>query len=184
MYTQVKEQRRSGVMPSAVVRQCVMFADNRLSSIAQKNLCLGIEKQTIQRAPTRTENQKDTFKYDVTYTGRQKDFIGGGDPTGVGVGNVQSYSATAYITRPKNEADINKNVNINAATHEYHRGHMLSQALGGSGDKNNIFWQDGGQNTAGPWFTFERQIEKARRFSDLGMVYRVILNGPGLAYYF
>ena len=185
MYTQVKEQRRSGGTPSAVVRQRVTFADNRSSSIIQRKLCFGIEKQAIQRVPARTQNQKDTNKYDVTYSGRQRDFIGGGDPSGVGVGNVQSYSAAVDITRPQTEDDYNDTVDIDADTHEYHKGHMLSKALGGLGNVENIFWQDGGQNTTGDWISFERNVENARRLrSSLNMTYRVVLNGPGLTYSF
>lgn len=185
MYTQVKEQRRSGGTPSAVVRQRVTFADNRSSSIIQRKLCFGIEKQAIQRVPARIQNQKDTNRYDVTYFGRQSDFTGGGDPTGVGVGNVQSYSAAVNITRPGNQAPIQKGVTINAATHEYQQGHMLAKALGGLGNIENIFWQDGGQNTTGAWNSFERNVGNARDLgSNLNMAYRVVLNGPGLTYSF
>lgn len=185
MYTQVKEQRRSGLMSSTVVRQRVTFADNRSSSITQRNLCFGIEKQAIQRVPTRKENQKDANIYDVTYSGRQCDFTGGSEPVDVGVDGVQSYAAKVDITCSQHGSKYSNTVGIDANTHEYQEGHMLAKALGGSGKAENIFWQDGGQNTTGDWVSFERKVTNIRNLgSALPMTYRVVLNGPGLTYTF
>ena len=73
-------------------------------------------------------------------------------------------------------------VTVDADTREYHYGHMLASGLGGSGNLNNVFEQDGGQNTQGDWPSFERQAQSARDSADddSDMRYKVTLTGNGL----
>lgn len=141
-----------------------------------------IKSNPIQRVPARNEITKTTSTYKVEYTGKKSDFSGGSEPDGNGVVGVSSYGASATVGDVyQNGNAATDNVAVDGADREYHQGHMLASALGGSGNANNVFKQDGGQNTTGKWPSFERQVAGNRDRGDqnAAMSYTVELKGNG-----
>ncbi|MBC3872673.1 eCIS core domain-containing protein [Undibacterium flavidum] len=135
---------------------------------------------------TGTIDNQSKSKYQVTYTGKKSDFKSGDEPGGSGITGVTGYSASVEIADAITSGDqvYRDSVGVNASDREYHRGHILASALGGSGAADNVFLQDGGQNTTGKWPSFERQ---AGGYRDAGsqsqaMSYRVTLLGSNLKY--
>jgi len=138
--------------------------------------------KTLQRALSVDEKAKSTSKYWLRYTGKKKDFEDGSDPVGKGVTGVSSYDANAIVEKVyDNGNSYVDDVAVDANERQYHQGHMLAKALGGSGSAWNVFRQDGGQNTTGKWPSFERQVESARNYGDqnANMSYDVELFGTG-----
>ena len=137
---------------------------------------------TLQRALNIDELKKTKSQYKLLYTGKKKDFQDGSDPVGKGVTGVSSYDANAVVEKVyDNGNSYVDNVDVNGNERQYHQGHMLAKALGGSGSAWNVFKQDGGQNTTGKWPSFERQVESARGYGDqnASMSYEVELFGTG-----
>lgn len=148
----------------------------------KKQAITGERSKPIQRALVRNEVTKTTSDYKVKYTGKKSDFSGGGDPGGNGVVGVSSYNASASVAKVYDTgASYDNAVAVGGADREYHQGHMLAKSLGGSGSANNIFKQDGGQNTTGKWPSFERSVESAKGYGDqnAAMTYTVELKGLG-----
>jgi hypothetical protein len=173
-----------GAKPSQMTRRGQYKADRRADRAKAGQ---STNASTVQRAPTRTQTQKSPTTYTVEYTGEAQDFTMGEDADAWGIQDVESYQAEVEIDNVYDDGSAYEDdVSVDAATHEYHYGHMLAAGLGGTGDLNNVFEQDGGQNTQGDWPSFERSAQGARNSADddSDMRYTVTLNGTNLNYHF
>lgn len=136
----------------------------------------------LQLVLARNQITRTTSRYKVEYSGQKKDFKDGEEAARNGVTGVTSYSASADIDDVFiDDTGYVGSVNVDGNERQYHAGHMLPDALGGSGDSNNVFKQDGGQNTTGKWPSFERSVGSMRKDGDqnANMTYVVDLKGAG-----
>ena len=170
-----KVSRRIDAAGGGMAKQRIKIEDGkkRVSDVPIQRLF----NQVIQNRLKKNVYRRDRNEYDVEYFGTVRDFYNGSPAGYRGITGVNKYWAIATV------GNENKHTNkISADTHEYHRGHMLAQNLGGKGDADNIFKQDGGQNTTGEWPSFEQSVAKKRdeayRFNpNTSMTYRINLSG-------
>mgnify|MGYP000753297763 CR=1 FL=1 len=106
----------------------------------------------------------------------------GGGANAIGITGVSDYSSSATVyddVAKVNPPLYNQTVKVGADDREYQRGHILADALGGSGSADNIFRQDGGQNTTGDWPSHELTVGKRKVKGDpnADMVYNITLHG-------
>lgn len=173
---QNKERVSRTIEVVGIARQRVKMGEfgKRISSVPIQRLF----DQAIQREPKyATIHRQDNSQYDIEYFDTVSNFCNGSPAGNIGITGVTNYYATASIGGKKDFSGL-----ISAYTHVYHRGHMLAAGLGGSGNNYNIFQQDGGQNTAGAWPSFERNVTIERdRVNKVNknapMSYRICLNG-------
>ncbi len=171
MYAQAekpKENKSRAIANSAVqntsrVKQTLAFVDNRSEAIQMKELCkpdaCEPPSKTIMQCKTPTVvNRRDgNTKIELVAAGKVSEFSGGDDPGGEGWNGVEIYQADCQIdghTEAKTDPLDNNYL-------QAHAGHVLAKQNGGYGDKDNIFAQDGGVNTTGPWRTFENDMRSA-----------------------
>lgn len=121
----------------------------------------------VQRQPNQVIPRQDNGEYQVVYTGNKADFANGANAGGQGITGVAAYSARIEVT-PEDEDEMGEelDVDMNARTQVFEKGHMLQNALGGTGNADNIFAQDGGQNGGGDWVSFETLARNAVRNAD------------------
>lgn len=139
-------------------RQLKGIVDNRPLNILQTSLIGAIQEKksdVIQLVPAQNIKIQTGKHYQVEYTGLGNTFAGGAQAGNRGITGVQNYRA--FITHhPAGAAPVTyQSRTINWADREYQRGHILSAAMGGGSTADNIFKQDGGQNTTGDWPSFE-----------------------------
>lgn len=117
------------------------------------------DAQCKQLAPSRVHSVNDAVRYQAGYFDMVSNFTGGAAAGGAAMATPASYNAN-YIRRNSNGTQMaTRNVNVPGTTREYHHGHMLAEAMGGGGGADNVFLQDGGQNTTGAWPSWERAVD-------------------------
>lgn len=114
--------------------------------------------QIKQLAPSRVHLVNNATHYQAEYSDMISNFTGGASAGGVAMPTPASYNAQYARQNSNGQQMRSLNVNVQGATREYHHGHMLAEALGGGGGADNIFLQDGGQNTTGAWPSWERTV--------------------------
>ena len=115
----------------------------------------------VQMTAPRTKVYGDNDMFRTVYNGKKEQFKDGEDPGGSGIVNVSGYDARVRITDQNDTPIYSDSVALTPQNKGYHKGHILAKASGGHGDAVNIFAQDGGQNTAGYWVSFERRMTNA-----------------------
>jgi len=114
--------------------------------------------QIKQLAPSRVHLVNNATHYQTGYSDMISNFTGGAAAGGVAMPTPASYNAQYTRQNSNGQQMKSLSVNVQGATREYHHGHMLAEALGGGGGADNIFLQDGGQNTTGAWPSWERSV--------------------------
>lgn len=124
----------------------------------EKSIARGGDNQCKQLVPNRVHVHEDANRYQVGYSDLVGSFMGGAAPGPAARPTPASYNAQ-YVREDSNGTQVQAyNVNVAGNAREYHRGHMLADAMGGGGGYDNIFQQDGGQNTTGAWPAWERTV--------------------------
>lgn len=116
---------------------------------------------TIQRAKAISVTKDTNKEYSIEATGDPATFTGGSDAGKHGVDGVESYSAEFSANNQLNilgnktgKAKKEESNPMNNLLPEYVGGHLLPKEFGGAGNKENVFNQEGGQNS-GSWRSFE-----------------------------
>ncbi len=179
---------------SAQVQQLMTFqamARNSGSPAAQlKSKTSGQDGVPIQRAKAAVVSASKS-KYQITASGTPDEFTGGSAAGYHGVDGVRYYSASFHAS---NQLNVNNKKTGKAKSEEsnvmdndlpeYANGHLLPNEFGGSGGKNNVFKQEGGQNS-GSWRSFEIAASKVlnKTPSDETFTYEMTLRGDNLNEY-
>ncbi len=120
----------------------------------------------MQRAKAITVTKDTSSEYSIKATGAPSTFTGGSNAGQRGIDNVKSYSAKFsaddQLNTLGNRTGRGKSEESNSMNNllpEYVGGHLLPKEFGGSGDQENVFNQEGGQNS-GSWRSFEIAASK------------------------
>ena len=159
--------------------------DKRSHLVNQTILINSIQRESnsaMQMVLNKTVNSTNN-RHTVIYRGVGYDFTGGQKAGNRGITGVKNYQARMSMEVAPHHWVPEYSPRINWNTKQYHRGHILSKSLGGSGDSDNIFKQDGGQNTTGDWPAFELLVSNTCRANpNKNFVFTAELTGNRLDY--
>ena len=118
-------------------------------------------KGIVQRAKAISVTKDTSTEYSIEAIGDPSTFTGGSAAGNHGIDGVKKYfaefSADDQLNTIGNRTGRGKREESNVMNNElpeYHGGHLLPKEFGGSGDQENVFNQEGGQNV-GSWRSFE-----------------------------
>lgn len=137
------------------------------SPVVQRKVSTGIVKQ----APNMVHLQADGFV---------NEFQGGEKAGDNGWNGVERYKAK-YLIKDSGVEGATAVLSNNYL--QAHAGHSLAKQNGGEGGNINIFAQDGGVNTTGPWITFENKMrdDLDHAEADYDVVFDMFLAGDAIS---
>ncbi len=147
------------------------------------------KKETVQRSKAFKWKKGET-DYRLEASGKPSEFSGGSNAGPYGIGRVDYYRGTYSASNQLNikghktgKPKYEQSNWMDNKQPEYANGHLLPKEFGGYGKKDNVFEQEGGQNT-GSWRSFEIAASNVLKKTppDETFTYTMELKGKKLEY--